>query len=91
MLLMKPTTHYGIQKSSSVVSVMNQINRVQHDIPVLLNIYLNISSHLRLFTPSGFFPLDLPIKIMYALLISSMGSKYHAQLTVPITTARHKL
>ena len=63
-------------------SMLNWINPIPLLIPVYLRYILILSSYPRLDLPGGIFPVGLPVKILKALVPSSILATWPAQLNI---------
>ena len=86
-----------IHKGSPIISILSRINPITRIIPISSRSILILSSHLRVSLPKGLFPVGLPVKILKALLPSSILATCPAHLnlldliTLTILGERYKL
>ena len=66
------TRRFRIRKGFPIILFLSRINPVLVLIPVSSRSILILFSHLRLGLPKGLFPVGLPVKILKALLLSSI-------------------
>jgi hypothetical protein len=66
---MEPKIHYRVHKSHPLIPVLNQINPIDITLCYFSKIHFNITLLLSLGVRSGYFPCDIPIKIVYTFLL----------------------
>jgi hypothetical protein len=67
-ILWKPFLHYCIYNSLPLHPIPSQMNPIYALPSHFIKIYFNMSSHLHLGLPSGFFPSSLAIKSIHAFI-----------------------
>jgi hypothetical protein len=67
-ILWNPKVPYRTRKSPPPVPTLSQISPAQYRPSYSLKIHFNISSHLRLDIPSGFFSSDVPTKTLCVII-----------------------
>jgi len=71
-----------IHKGSLIIPILSQINPIPHIDTHLFKVHSNIVLHLHLGLPKGLFPVCLPVKILKALLPSSILATCPAHLNL---------
>ena len=77
---MKPEVQCRIHKGSPIIPILSRINPIPRIDTISARFILILSSHLHLGLPKGLFPVDLPVKILKALLPSSILATCSAYL-----------
>jgi len=79
-IVWNPNFHDRVNKSPPIFSALNQISPVQTLYVISWRYTLILPSHLRLSLLCGLFPAGLPIKTLYATLLSPTGATRPANL-----------
>jgi hypothetical protein len=79
-ILWNPKVHYRIYKSPPPVPILSQVNPDHASPPISWRHNFTLSSHLRPVLSSGFILSGLPLKILYAPLLSPVRAACPAHL-----------
>ena len=84
--LWNPEVQCSIHKGPPIIPILSQINPILQIDTYFFKIHSNIPSRLRLSLPKGFFPVDDPVKMLKALLPSSILPTSAAHLSLDLIT-----